>query len=190
VSQLARDFFTRRQQIDDQIAAVWFGVPNPPASVMVRQEQQHLPTPIRPQPLHIHSGQTAVHQEPHTRMVGMKIVRVSITIGWGGKTRFFSTFDNTEYTIGQRKYQEARANHGGGYFVYRGDVAETTRLFHERKIINRDFHTRYGLLACEVEPPFVAYDWEGGMIVGCAEAQNIKKVAVSGITPLEYLGCI
>ena len=94
-----------------------------------------------------------------------------------------------EYIVGQPMRQLAKPNHGGGFYVHAAkNVMHIVDRFKAHDLFSPiDINSEYGVLECEVEPPFVYYDRDGNTITN-GDTANIGKISASYLLPVRFHG--
>jgi hypothetical protein len=102
--------------------------------------------------------------------------------------KLLSLYDDTEYQIGKTRIEQARPNHGGGYYVYTGDDVKTRFL--DGHIGRKVEGQQYALVACECWGRREYYDYSGECITYAVEhglLNSVHKVAVTYCKPQEVI---
>lgn len=122
-----------------------------------------------------------------SKMTARKLVRI---LRDNTMRSIYETPHSVNYSINHRMYEEAKPDHGGGYYVYRHASLDELkynfyqgRYFDLRRIPMGE-NEKIGVLVVEIEPPFVFYDVSSNSIPHhFIRGDNWHKMAVSGVTP-------
>jgi hypothetical protein len=105
-----------------------------------------------------------------------KIVRII-------EDQLYSLYDATTYEIGKTRIEQARPNHGGGYYVYTGDDVKDRFLAGQ---IGAKGTGQYAILECECWGRREYYDFNGECITRAVEqglTSDTHKIAVTYCKP-------
>jgi hypothetical protein len=101
--------------------------------------------------------------------------------------QLYSLYDATTYEIGKTRIEQARPNHGGGYYVYTGDDVKERFLAGQ---IGSKCSGQYAILECECWGRREYYDYSGDCITYYVEhglANNTHKIAVTYCKPVSII---
>lgn len=144
-----------------------------------------LPTSIVKSNSAIVTGQ----QQLRRVLIAYKVIRVI-------NGRYYSLIDGkregkrVEYVINREMREEARPNHGGGFYVHvANNVMHIFDKFKSGDLISPiNTGVDYGIIECEVAPPFVYYDADGNSISPNSDMARLKKISVSWLLPVRFHG--
>lgn len=153
--------------------------------------QDMVETPAQPTSIIPTAQAGAVQEQPTVRqvLIAYKIIRVR-------NGRFYSLVDNkgkgktVEYVIGHPLRELARPDHGGGFYVHvANNVMHIVERFKAGDLWDPiDIRQEYGVIECEVAPPFVFYDYDGNSIDPRSDLARLKKISVSHLLPTRFHG--